>query len=332
MKNLYICMTYHHVLTSIAKSFNDNVKPDIILCNTIPDFENLLKKKQFTSIFDEVIIYDEINSRNRFHRVNNPINIKNAFKDFKIKIKNTLDFPNIDYSKYNDIILYHDNHMISFVLRYLKIFYTLAEDGIDHFKKVNHYFFNNLGLISTLKKIKQIIFYNSFYNLFSSDGTSKYVKKVEMNSSMKMIFRKKTTLQYKKSLFLDLNVIQKTLILSIFLDDKEIIEITNIKNLLLTEPLYGDKRVNSIENQISVYKDILNEENGFKYAIKPHPRDNLNYKDIFPDLYIVRKSLPIEIINFFPKIFERSITINSSSIDLLYNFKVKLILYKKYRI
>ena len=48
--------------------------------------------------------------------------------------------------------------------------------------------------------------------------------------------------------------------------------------------------------------------------------------------YIIENDITIEIINFLPLKLNRVTTINSSSIDLVFNAKEKILLFEKYKI
>jgi hypothetical protein len=324
-------MTYHHVLTSISKSFIEEIKPDIILCNTIPNVKNLLRKP-FLDIFNKIEIYDEINIRKNYELQANQVKFPFRYIKLRKNLKNALIIPNIEFSIYHTIFLYHDSHMISYLLRYLKINYILAEDGINHFKIIKHYFYNNLNFFQILKKHVNRILFSKFYNLSSSDGTSYFIKHIEMNSMIKMSFKKKTILLNKNDLFDKLSSNQKSLILSIFMNKELINDLMKIDILLLTEPLLIDNRVNSVDIQELIYKEIINHYKNTRIAIKPHPRDIFDYSSSFKEIFIINKDMPVEILSFVPKVFESVITINSSSIDLLTNFKNKIKLYDKYNI
>jgi hypothetical protein len=322
-------MTYHHILTTIVKTFNEPYKPDIVLCNTIPNVDKLMNEA-FQYLFNKIVIYDELKSRDLYKNSKISKNIFNLYTSLQKRIHNNIIPLDLNYSEYKDVVLYHDNHMISYYLRAKQIYYTLAEDGINHFIKINRYFFNHLSPFSILRKLVIITFFNRYYNLVANDGTSKFVRCVELNKPIRMIFKKRTFILSKEKLFLSLSDEHKRLILKVFLNDKQITQICKIENLLLTEPLFVDNRVSSEVDQIKLYSEIINKYKNIVYSIKPHPRDITDYKFIFPNLYIIDKDIPIEIINFLPLKINIITTINSSSIDLIYNFNEKNILFEKY--
>ncbi len=86
-----------------------------------------------------------------------------------------------------------------------------------------------------------------------------------------------------------------------------------------------------------MYKYILKKFEGKNLIIKPHPRDEIDYKKIFNDSVILKRTYPIEILNFVNNIsIKRCITAFSTSIDGI-NFceeKIKLgyDFVEKYRI
>jgi hypothetical protein len=131
-------MTYHHVLTTIAKTFNQSYKPDIVLCNTIPNTAKIMNES-FKNFFNNIVIYDELKSMDLYRNSNNSKNIFKLYINLKKRIHNNVIPLDLNYSEYKEVVLYHDDGMISYYLRAKGIYYTLAEDGIDHFIRINRY-------------------------------------------------------------------------------------------------------------------------------------------------------------------------------------------------
>ena len=91
--------------------------------------------------------------------------------------------------------------------------------------------------------------------------------------------------------------------------------------LILTQPIFKDNFVPTLETQKQIYLDIIN-ENKDKYEeiyVKPHPRDDYPYEQIDSSICVIDKKIPTEVFNFMNKIlFTKAITINSTAI---YNMK-----------
>ena len=96
---------------------------------------------------------------------------------------------------------------------------------------------------------------------------------------------------------------QKLYFISIFMKDtKSLLEQINSGNekekvLILSEPLCD------LTTREQIFKDIVKEcgENAAVY-IKPHPRDHLDYKKLFPDQVVIEGKFPMEVMNFIPGI------------------------------
>jgi hypothetical protein len=222
--------------------------------------------------------------------------------------------------------------MISYYLRHKKIKYILAEDGINHFLKVNKYFFYRHTFFKKLKVYLYRFLFPESYNLISGDGTSKYIKSIELNSFLPYSIPKKVKVLDKLKLFSELNLNQKEFILKAFNIDIEDLKpaISNRNIILLTQPLKDDLFVNSANEQLIIYKSILDSYDLHKVIIKAHPRDNFDYKTFFNDAYIIDKNFPVEIINFINIKLDNAITISSSSIELLIAIENKIILGDEY--
>ncbi|HIF9371757.1 TPA: glycosyltransferase family 52 [Photobacterium damselae] len=105
-------------------------------------------------------------------------------------------------------------------------------------------------------------------------------------------------------------------------DVLDIFDIPDIKSnnatIILTQPLSEDKFM-SEDKKIKIYKEMVSNQDS-NIVIKPHPRDNTDYKSIFDKnthVSVLSKSFPIEILNFLNVYFNKAITVCSGSV---YNF------------
>ena len=65
--------------------------------------------------------------------------------------------------------------------------------------------------------------------------------------------------------------------------------------LILTEPLC------SLEVRERIFRDLVREQGaGAQVILKLHPRDQLDYEKLFPELIILSGKFPMEIMNFIP--------------------------------
>lgn len=107
------------------------------------------------------------------------------------------------------------------------------------------------------------------------------------------------------------------------------IKIEKIKNLnklknkilLITQPLSED-RVITEQEKIKVYREIIEKQNVRKIYIKAHPREKINYKEVFKNfnIEVIENTFPIELFLLLNIKFDKVITLFSTG---ALNFKGK---------
>ena len=99
--------------------------------------------------------------------------------------------------------------------------------------------------------------------------------------------------------------------------------------MLMTCPLKkGDM---DFELQTSVVRKLMNLYSGAKFIIKPHPRDDTDYKKAFPGVIVLNRSFPSEVFSFLDGIEIREVvSVGSTSVNSC-NFakKKRLIMVKE---
>ena len=85
------------------------------------------------------------------------------------------------------------------------------------------------------------------------------------------------------------------------------------KYLLLTQPLSEDGTLSEKE-KIEIYSEILSNYDLKDIVIKVHPREKLNYRNIFPEVEILDEYFPVELFKIFNIEPEKVITIFSSAV------------------
>ena len=96
-------------------------------------------------------------------------------------------------------------------------------------------------------------------------------------------------------------------------EDKSIERIKSKKYLLLTQPLSEDGTLSEKE-KIEIYSEILSNYDLKDVVIKVHPREKLNYRNIFPEVEILDEYFPVELFKIFNIEPEKVITIFSSAV------------------
>lgn len=193
--------------------------------------------------------------------------------------------------------------------------FIMFEDGIKNYtvrdmegknlQKLKQ-FLGYLSPKNELIKAKEI--YLTQYNDLYSKLREK-IKIIDINA----LWKEKNEEERKKILYifgLKLDVVKK---------------LNKKKYLLLTQPLSEDN-VLSEEEKIDIYRKILRNYDQEKLVIKPHPREKTNYKIFFPNIEIIEKKIPIELLELCGFRVEEVITIFSTGI-LNFKNKAKLSFY-----
>lgn len=318
MKKIYICCTYYHLLISICKVFITKEKADLLICTSWNDCkllndEKIISKLKDKNIFENILIYD--------YGIEKLEKIKHSkFKNFRkfLFVKEMKkNFP-IDFSSYSEISLFSEMTPIGRYLNENKMYYSLLEDGTDCFKYNKTYIKRSKSLMHFIKS--SILGYKDL-------GESKYIKYIEVNDKNGIFIDNKNVIEFKKNnMFSLLSRDEKNDICEIFLNDIDF-KYMNNSVLIITQPLYEDGLVEKLEDQVEIYKEIIQKySDGCCVIIKKHPRDNIEYKKYFDNCIIDDGCYPIEIINLFDINIEKAVTISSTSINLLSNIKEKIYL------
>ena len=295
----------------VAVSKNDNIINDVKI------IERLRKSNVFSNVSVVDLSYCAKGIKHYFCFLNTIIDIRK-------KIKNK----QYDFTEYDEVYIFQDYGAIGYLLSRQNIKYNLLEDGTDCYK-------NRYNDIWKKRKSKWFLKYIKKIFRFYDRAQSKYIKSIEVNDAKDLYIKHDNIVELpKEELFNSLTDEEKNVVLKVFLENDNILKEKEIDLLILTQPLDVDGFVESEEQKIEVYKKIIDEfsENG-KVIIKPHPRDESDYKKIFSSNSLVEvmdKSFPIEIINFFNIVIKNVVTIKSTALNNIENCKKKIELGMKY--
>lgn len=70
----------------------------------------------------------------------------------------------------------------------------------------------------------------------------------------------------------------------------------------------------SVEKEVAMYKEIIEQFDENKIIIKPHPRSKLEYEKYFPDVLVLREIFPAEFFQMLDCNFSKYVGINTSSL------------------
>jgi len=166
-----------------------------------------------------------------------------------------------------------------------------------------------------------------FLNNCETYGSHKYIKNVYLTKPFDHpLIKDKVRVIDIKKLWNDFSDTEHEKILEILNVNIDGIDFNKKTALLLTEPLSEWPSISlTAEEEINIYKEMIDKFKDYQVIIKPHPRDTKDFKKIFPNMKIIDKGFPVEIltmININPTV------VCSVVSTALYNFeKSKIYVY-----
>lgn len=317
-ERIYVCHTFYHVYVSLLKEFALPKEKlggaTMVLSKMSSDFGDLKERLENSSVFEEVVEYDE--KRDTFfpelakyrEKKNNFISKTISRIAFTKKFAKLQErYVPVDFTQYGDIYVYCDSDPIGYYLNYKKIKYHAVEDGLNSLVHVDAARYDNRD------NFRMKAFLAKHNLIFIQNGYSKYCVDMEVNQIEGILFPIDKHIEVpRKQLQERLTDEEKDIIMSIFIKNKKAIldalndmEDGRENYLILTEPLC------SLKIRKQIFEDLA-EEYGKKgkVILKPHPRDEMNYEKEFPDITVIEKMVPMEILNFMvDKPFDKVISV-----------------------
>ena len=317
---IYVCHTYYHVYITFLKelkrkSEGETEKADLVLSKMSNNFENLKERVESTGLFDRVLEFDE--KREDFfpelaeYRKDTGSfvgNLRNRIKFTRRYAQLEAPYVPVDFRDYRDIYVYCDSDPIGYYLNQNKIPYHALEDGLNCLKNFDAARYDNRGHF----KLKVIL--SMYLNLiFIQNGYGKYCLDMEVNDISLIKYPCPRYIEQSRQALVDrLTAEEKDLILKAFIRDKEglerqIAESSKVgdKILILTDPLC------TLDVRERIFRDIIKryEPEGTIF-LKPHPRDELDYRKLFPEYPQFDATVPMEMLNFFPGLrFKKAVAV-----------------------
>ena len=204
----------------------------------------------------------------------------------------------MDFREYQDIYVYCDSDPIGYYLNQNRIYYHALEDGLNCLKNFDAARYDNrghFGLKAFLSRKLNLI--------FVQNGYGKYCLDMEVNDISAIQYPCPQYIEEPRQALVDrLTEEDKQIILKAFIRDKEtlerqIAECSGVadKILILTDPLC------TLDVRERIFRDIIEQfEPEGQIFIKPHPRDELDYRKLFGEYPQFDATVPMELLNFFP--------------------------------
>lgn len=312
MSSIYLTSTYYHVLISCVKQLIEKRRDcDIAITSYISCGEYLTQRLKDSGLFRRAFYTGDISEyvpKSRLDYIFNQ-HRKNAAH---------IESQGFSLSGYEDISIYHDDTWFAHYIKDKRLPYHLIEDALDIYKFIENtkfvYMVPHKSLKLTLKSITRI----GYMPLFC-DPCMITAEVNEINGISFAGFAGNRLKEIPRhTLFSALTDNDKAALCHIFLPHG-IPEISEDSVLMITQPLFEDGVVDSMEEQINVYKSLIQQYASSKsVVIKPHPRDNGDYSRISTDTVILDKNLPVEILTIcLQGRFDKAITMFSSAISAI---------------
>lgn len=182
----------------------------------------------------------------------------------------------------------------------------IIEDGLANYQKLS-----KTPRLNRFIEILLHIFGIYILNSKEGYGTHDNVKKVYLTKKPfpESVKDKSVYLDIKKS-WDSISKVNQEKILGIFNFNQNLFTEKSI--ILLTQCHSEDGNLN-YEEEIKIYKEIIDNYSLQNILIKPHPREKKDYSKIFPNVRKLDKDFPIELMSLFDNKISKIITINSTA-------------------
>lgn len=311
-ERIYVCHTFYHVYITFLKEMalpkEKQGKASLVLSKMSNDFGALKQRIEALNFFEEVFEYDEKRedffpelAKYKKDRGNIVINMFYRIVFTRKFAKCQAKFVPVDFKQYKDIYVFCDADPIGPYLAMNHIKYHAVEDGLDCLKTLDGARVTNRGHFEMKEKMAEMNL------IFMEGGHNKYCIDMEVNnrSVIKYDFYKYKEVP-REPLYARLTPEDKEILLKAFVANKEELEarIEETKAgresvLILSDPLCDlDTRKKIMDDMLEMFGTASDGSEALVF-IKPHPRDVLDYKSLYPNCPQFDSKVPMEILNFF---------------------------------
>ncbi|MBQ9644186.1 MAG: lipooligosaccharide sialyltransferase [Lachnospiraceae bacterium] len=328
-KRIYVCHTYYHVYIACLKELarregkEDAGKADLVLSKMSNDFRSLKARAQVCGLFGAVIEFDEKDYtffpelvELKKDRGNIAANMLQRIRFCRRYAELEAPYVPVDFAQYQDIYVFCDSDPIGYYLSWKKIRYHAVEDGLDCIRYRDTARDDNRGHFA----LKAFMAAQGL--IFIQNGYGKYCIDMEVNDLSALDHPIDKMVEVPRDLLTTrLTDADKDLLTRLFIENRDQLaqalekagESGRPKVLILTEPLCKDlaMRRRLFEDMIREYGTVDGQE--AVIVVKPHPRDKLDYTEIFPQHIVLDGFFPMEILNFVGRegemLFDRVVTV-----------------------
>lgn len=316
-------------MKEFVKTSEEKGNATIYLSTMSTDFEFLSKRLKDSGCVEDVFTYEEKEpeyfpdlAKYKVQQESFVKAIYNRIKYTKKLGKYEEEYIPEDLKKYDEIYVFCDSDPIGYYLNYKHIKYHAVEDGLNTLRGCDAARCDNtphFGIKTFLSKRLNWIFVQNGYGRYCIDMEVNDISVLQYSCPYyKEVSRAK--------LYERLTDDEKEKLLKIFVKDeaqiRKVLEQKTEKTaLILTEPLCKD-----LSMRKKLFNDLISEykSKGYQPILKQHPRDLFDYNENFPDVLIIDRTVPMEMLNFFGKgIFDVVVSI-FTELDNVYFGKEKL--------
>lgn len=327
---IYVCHTFYHVYVACLKELNlpGEVRggATLVLSRMSNDFGDLDVRARACGLFEEVVWFDE-KPFQYFEELaplkedtgSLPRNMLNRMKFCRRYGQLEEPYVPVDFTQYRDIYVFCDSDPIGYYLSWKRIRYHAVEDGLNCIRYYDTARWDNRGHFGLKARMA------SLGLIFIQNGYGRYCIDMEVNdiSALEHPIDKMVEVPREK-LIAGLTPEDRELLIRLFIVNRRELE-TALRSamatrrpavLILTEPLCADldMRRKLFQDMVAQYRNIDGVPG--TVVIKPHPRDVLNYQEIFPQHIVLDARFPMEILNLLDiegaedgRIFDRVVTV-----------------------
>lgn len=317
-ERIYVCHTYYHVYVTCLKELtlpkSMRGQATLVLSTMSNDFGNLKERAEKCGLFEAVLMFEEKEEHffpelAKYHTDYGSLvkNLLSRMKFTKLYGKAQEPYVPVNFREYKDIYVFCDSDPIGYYLNYKKIKYHAVEDGLDCICYYDTARYDNRGHFE-LKA-----FLASLNLIFIQNGYSKYCVDMEVNNTSILKYPcQKYIEQPREALVRRLTQEDKNVILRVFMENMDALteqlnhgDHHEKKVLVLSEPLC------ELEVRKRLFTDLVTQYGAdAQVLIKPHPRDVLDYKELFPQHIVLDGKFPMEILNFVEGLeFEKVVSV-----------------------
>ena len=309
-ERIYVCHTFYHVYVACLKELNLPARrggATLVLSRMSNDFGDLDVCARESGLFGEVVWFDE-KPFSFFEELAPlkedtgllPCNMLNRMKFCRRYGQLEEPYVPVDFAQYRDIYVFCDSDPIGYYLSYKKIRYHAVEDGLDCIRYYDTARWDNRGHFA----LKAWMAARGF--IFIQNGYGRYCIDMEVNDISALEHPTDNMVEVpREKLIAGLAPADRELLIRLFIANRGELE-TALRSaiaenrpavLILTEPLCTDLAIRQklFEDMIAQYGSISGVPGTI--VIKPHPRDVLNYREIFPQHIVLDAKFPMEILN-----------------------------------